>query len=245
MLETKNLCYHLKNRTLLKEISLSFTTGKLWGIVGLNGSGKSTLLKNLSGIWKPTSGELLWQGAPLLDNDRRNISRTVTLVPQNPQIHFNYTVDQFVAMGRYPHDKALHAQKELPKVLELVDATHLRGQVMTQLSCGERQRVYIARAVLTASPIMLFDEPTASLDIGHQQLIWQMLRDLADSGKLVIVSLHDLMAASKFCDEIVLLHEGNCIATGPFNSTITPNRLQEIFGINEKNCTISPTMCYK
>src|SRR5271165_5474819 len=103
MLQSKSLSFQINSRSSLKDITLEFKSGSLYGILGPNGSGKSTLLKTLSGIWTPSSGQVLWQGKDLLENDRRTISQTISLVPQNPQSHFEFTVWDFVCMGRYPH----------------------------------------------------------------------------------------------------------------------------------------------
>ena len=233
MLEVNNLCYSIQNKALIKDISLSFQPGILYGILGLNGSGKSTLLKTLTGIWKPTQGSVFWNNQNLLSKKRRIISQTISWVPQNPQVHFNFTVEEFVTMGRYPLNKALQSSSATLKALQVVDAWHLRQRLITQLSSGERQRVYIARALITQAPILLLDEPTTSLDVRHQLEIWILLRRLLKQDKTIIVALHDLSAAQRFCDKIVLIHHGRCIAEGPFDAIITPQRLQDIFGIKQ------------
>lgn len=103
-LTTHSLSYAINANFLIDDISLDFTSGQLHGILGPNGSGKSTLLKTLSGIWKQTSGSILWNHKPLIVESRQVISRTISLVPQNPQIHFDFLVEDIVAMGRYAHD---------------------------------------------------------------------------------------------------------------------------------------------
>ncbi len=233
---TTGLSYAIDKKFLLSDISLEFEAGYLHGILGPNGSGKSTLLKLLSGIWKPLTGSVKWNGSPLLCQDRQAISRIISLVPQQPQIAFDFLVEDIVAMGRYAHDRCYWQAAEEPEIhaaLTIVDAWHLRRRYVNQLSYGERQRVYIARALVTASPILLLDEPTASLDIQHQLEIWQLLQKLVENGKIVIVTTHDLAIAEQYCHRISVLNHGTCIGTGQFSALMTPSLLQAIFGVVE------------
>ncbi len=237
-----NLSYALNKKSLLKDISLEFEGGRLHGILGPNGAGKSTLLKLISGIWKPTQGSVSWNGTALLDKERQAISRIISLVPQHPQPSFDFLVEDVVAMGRYAYDRSYWNAAEAPMVhqaLTTVDAWHLRRRCVNQLSYGERQRVYIARALVTESPILLLDEPTASLDIQHQLEIWQLLEQFVKNGKIVIVTTHDLAIAERYCHHVAVLHHGQCVGNGNFNSLMTPNLLQEVFGVVEKPMTSS------
>lgn len=231
-----NLGYSSHKKDLLSHVSLSFDSGCLHGILGPNGSGKSTFLKMLAGIWKPTSGTLLWNGAPLLSKPRLEISRIVSLVPQNPQVSFDYLVEDIVAMGRYAYDRCYWLAAEEPKVYEaltMVDAWQLRRRRVNQLSFGERQRVYIARALVSESPILLLDEPTSSLDIQHQIEIWQLLGEIVKGGKIVIVTTHDLTVAERYCHRIAVLNEGKCIGDGRFADLMTADLLDKVFGVKE------------
>lgn len=241
-LAIKGLKYAIDGKPLLTDLSLEFIGGQLHGILGPNGSGKSTLLRLLSGIWKPSGGEILWNGAPLLVKDRQSISRTVSLVPQQPHTAFDFLVEDIVAMGRYAYDRCYWHAAEEPVVYEalrMVDAWHLRRRPVNQLSYGERQRVYIARALVTESPIMLLDEPTASLDIQHQLEIWQLLQHLVERGKIVIITTHDLAIAERYCHQVAVLNHGRCVANGPFSALMTPGLLQEVFGVTELPCPLS------
>jgi len=232
MLESRSLCYQLGTKSLIDCISLRFTPGILYGILGPNGSGKSTLLKNLSGIWQPTHGSVLWKEQDLLSQKRQEISRTISLVSQNPQIHFDFTVQELVFMGRYPHRNSGSKDSEIIEwALQTVDAWHLRKRPITQLSQGERQRVFIARALVTESPILLLDEPTASLDIRHQLEIWKLLRELVEHGKLIIVANHDLTATQQFCDQVAVLNHGRCVGEGVYSEVMTDERIEEVFGV--------------
>lgn len=237
MLNAEALSYRLQNKDLISDISLNFHPGVLYGILGPNGSGKSTLLKTLAGIWKPTSGHVLWHGQDLLQNPRKEISKIISLVPQNAQLYFDFSVTEVVLMGRYPHGSLFSNKKAEGEMLEwaltMVDAWHLRQRLVSHLSNGERQRVYIARALMTESPILLLDEPTASLDIRHQLEIWQLLRTLLQSGKVIIVTNHDLTAAERYCDQIAVLNQGRCVAVGAFSVIITPKLIHSVFGVEE------------
>lgn len=226
-----SITYRLHDRDLISNVSLSFNPGILYGILGPNGSGKSTLLKALTGIWKPTSGNVYWQGKDLLKQDRRTISKTVSLVPQHTHVPFDFSVTEMVSMGLYPHGKK-PSENILKPILITVDVWHLRDRLISQLSHGERQRVYIARALMTESPVLLLDEPTASLDIGHQQAIWELLKQLLKQGKVIIVTSHDLGAAERFCDRIAVMHQGSCIAQGIFTEIMHAQLMQLVFNIS-------------
>ena len=231
MLTVQNLSYHLQKKALLNAITLSFVPKIIHGILGPNGSGKSTLLKTLAGIWKPSQGSVLWNEENLFKKERREISKIVTLVPQNPQLFFDFTVEEFVFMGRYAHGEKRNPKEQIQHALELVDALQFKDRPVNQLSLGERQRVYIARALCSEAPVMLFDEPTANLDIRHQIDIWLLLQTLALDGKTVIVTNHDWTSTQQFCDQIYILHHGYCHAAGSFTEVMTPNLIHDVFGI--------------
>lgn len=232
MLEIKNISYRKGGKKLLDDISATFIPGKIYGILGPNGSGKTTFLKILAGIWRQSSGSICWNGQDIANIDRRNHSRLLSLVPQLPQIMFHYTVDEFVAMGGYPlgikYDNAL-----IEKALEQVDTLHLRHRSVKELSCGERQRVYIARSLITGSPILLVDEPTTSLDIRHQLEIWDLLKEIRSDNKIVLISNHDLIRSHEICDEVILLSEGKCLGKGAFDDVLQPELLSKVFGVEK------------
>jgi ABC-type cobalamin/Fe3+-siderophores transport system ATPase subunit len=235
VLEARSLTHRINETYCIQDITLEFLPGVLYGILGPNGSGKSSLLKTLSGIWKPTSGYVLWQGDDLLQKERDEISQTISVVPQNPQTRFDFTVLDFVLMGRYPHQGKPTAQvEELVKhSLKMVNGWYLRERPITSLSSGERQRVYIARALVTESPVLMLDEPTASLDIRHQLEIWRLLKLLVKEGKMVLVTIHDLPATARFCDQVVVLDRGKHVAKGKFSEVMRPPLLREVFGVIE------------
>lgn len=233
-LVASNLCYSIDNKELLHHVSLELSPGGIHAILGPNGSGKSTLLKVLAGIWKLSAGMVTWDGKPLLTQKRQEISRIISLVPQHPQPSFDFLVEDIVAMGRYPYDTRYWQAKNdqiVHHALSCVDVWHLRHRKITHLSYGERQRVYIARAVVTESPVLLLDEPTASLDIRHRLDIWKLLQTLANNGKIVVVTTHDLTVAEHYCHHVIVLNQGRCVDQGPFSSLITPTLLHEVFGI--------------
>lgn len=234
MLQAQHLDFLLGDRPLLEGIDLTFEGGIVHGIMGPNGAGKSTLLKCLNGIWTPTSGRVRWNERDLLAMEREEISRTVSMVPQTPSMLFQFTAEDLVAMGRYPHGRCRNTTEDQAKVdwaLRQVDAIPLRKNLVRELSQGERQRVYIARALVTESPVILLDEPTASLDLRHQMEIWFLLRELSAQGKVVIVVVHDLEACQRFCDRVLLLKEGRCVGQGHTKELLQPHRLHDLFDI--------------
>lgn len=232
-LHLKQLSYSIGEKSLIKNISLCLETSTLYGIIGLNGSGKSTLLKTIARIWEPSSGELWWNTQNLLKASRYEISRILSLVPQNPQIHFDFSVAEIIAMGCYPihtiSSKIL--EEKIYDVLSTVDALHLLKRSFSTLSGGEKQRVYIARSLATESPVLLLDEPTSNLDPRHKIEIWHHLRNHAKKGKLILVATHDILTARHFCDQLIVLQGGTCKGNRPNDEALTPQIIQEVFGL--------------
>ncbi len=233
MLETKNLSFRINDKSLINDITLKFSPGLLYGILGPNGSGKSTFFKTLTKIWTPASGSVLWQGNPLHQLDRRHISRTISLVSQSFEVHFDFTVEEVVQMGRYPHSRT-SSPNLLKWALSTVDAWHLRTRRLNSLSIGERQRTFIARALMTESPILLLDEPSSSLDIRHQLEIWELLQNLAKQDKIVIVATHDIQGTKRFCDRVAIFNHGECVAEGVSEEVINAQLLSHVFGVHEE-----------
>jgi len=179
----------------------------------------------MAGIWTPEGGDIHWHTQSLLSLPRTELSRILTYLPQNPAVHFPYSVEEMVAMGRYSH-----LNKSCEHVLHTLDLVPLRHRPFHTLSGGEKQRVYIARALATEAPIFLLDEPTNSLDIRHQLEFWQLLRQLAtESGKTLIVATHDLIAVSRLFDEVILMHEGSIAGHGPQKALLNKKNLDSLF----------------
>lgn len=228
MLRIESLNYATAGAVLLKEINLSFSSGNLCALIGLNGAGKSTLLKTLIGVLIPTSGKIFWKNENLHTLSRKQISRIISLVSQNPTPLFDFTVNEIVAMGSYscsPYEKGVSLQE----ALEAVDGWHLRNRSISSLSSGERQRIFIARALMTNASIILLDEPTANLDIRHQEEIWTLLKTLADKGKIIVVATHDLGAADRHCNLTCILKQGACLAFGCTKEMMSHQRIKEAF----------------
>lgn len=216
MLNILNLSYFNKEgKKILDRISLQFEPGNIYSILGLNGSGKTTFLKVLIGLWPQSSGMISWMEQDLRTLSRKELSHIVALVPQHTPVIFDYTVEQIVLMGTYSN-RLINAESRLEKTLSLVNALPFRHRLITQLSTGERQRVFIARALINDSPILLLDEPTTGLDIKQQAEIWKLLARLRGEGKLIIMTSHDPQMVRELSDKVALLEEGRCTKFGDY-----------------------------
>lgn len=239
MLELNEVSYERRGRKLIEGVSLSFQTGKCYAILGPNGAGKSTLLKSIAGIWPATEGEVVLDGECLDEMSRQEISRKVGFVPQVTSELFPFTVAEMVEMGLYgdlqlPRNEWGSAVED---VLRQVDAWHLVNKRITELSTGEQKRVFIARALVTRAPILLFDEPNTGLDIRHQLEIWELLVRLSRQGHLVLASVHDLTVAERFFDEVVVMQQGCCVGTGLYREVMTEEMIVELFGVRQCEST--------
>lgn len=225
------------DRVVLEDINLIVEQGQIFAIVGPNGVGKSTLIKAASGIMPLIKGQIRVDGLgiPSLSPERR--ARLVGVVPQSTQTPRAFTAEQVVLMGRTPYLGWL--ERESPADLDLVNqamqrtnTSELADRMMGELSGGEQQRVMVARALAQAPRVMLLDEPTAHLDLRHQDEILKLIRQLAqDEGMSVLIALHDLNLVGRFADRVALLSNGTLKKQGPAREVLTPENLAESYGV--------------
>lgn len=225
-------------RFVLENVSLDVAEGDLVGILGPNGSGKTTLLKILGGTLTPSRGRVVLDRRPLGAWTRRELAKRIALVPQETYAAFDFSVLDIVLMGRYPHlgAFALEGPADLAIARQALDATGTRAferRAFNTLSGGEKQRVVIASALAQSPQLLLLDEPTASLDIGHQLEVQMLLRRLnRESGVTMVLSTHDLNLAAALCRTLVLLHGGSVVAAGPTDEALTAENVRALYGVN-------------
>ena len=221
----------------MRHVSLRVSPGSRFGILGANGSGKTTLLRILGGALRPARGRVTLDDTDLSRYSRRQVARRIAVVPQETHLAFDYTVLEIALMGRYPHlgPFALESMRDVAIARDALAATGTGGletRSFGTLSGGEKQRVVIASAVAQEASIMLLDEPTASLDLGHQLEIASMLTRLnRELGIAMVVATHDLNFAASVCEHLVLLRDGEVIASGPVGDVLTRERVLELYRV--------------
>lgn len=216
-------------------VSLDVPAGSWVALIGPNGAGKSTLLKAIAGL-VPYAGSVLLDGTPADSYGRRDLSRAVGFVPQRPTIPEAMSVVDYVLMGRTPYIPYLsiesaHDLEVVREVIGTLELTHLSARPLGSLSGGEAQRVVLARALAQEAPLLLLDEPTAALDIGHQQQVLELVDVLRhERGLTVLSAMHDLTQASQFADALVLLNRGHAVAAGSPTEVLTEGAIREHYG---------------
>ncbi|MCP1841039.1 iron complex transport system ATP-binding protein [Bradyrhizobium sp. USDA 4524] len=227
----------LGSRKVLHDVSLSLPSGHLVALVGPNGAGKTTLLRALAGLI-PSGGEIRIGGDALASLPLRERAKRFAYLPQGHMVHWPLPARDIVALGRYPHgatDPARLSQTDVEAVLramQAVDVAEFSDRRVTELSGGERSRVALARVLAVEAPVILADEPTASLDPRHQIDVMQKLRNVADTGVLVIVVTHDLGLAARFADHVLVLAEGRLAAQGAPVEALSESVLASVFRIS-------------
>lgn len=223
---------------ILRGISIDFPGGRVTGLVGHNGSGKSTLLRIMARQIAATSGSVLYDGRPLPDYGERAFAREVAYLPQDVGAGADMSVRELVACGRYPWHGPLgrFTDEDREKVEAAIAASHLERfaeRLVGTLSGGERQRAWLAMLVAQDSKCLLLDEPTAALDIAHQIEMLSLIRTLSrEKGLSVVIVLHDINMAARFCDRIHALKAGEVVASGTPGHIVTPDMLRTIYGID-------------
>ncbi|APE29900.1 ABC transporter [Halomonas aestuarii] len=235
VLETHGLVIDVPGRAGGQPLDLRVAPGQCWGVLGPNGAGKTTLLHTLAGLRAPRGGEVRLAGEPLSRLGRRALARRLGVVFQAHHDDFPATVRETALIGRHPFLSPW--QQEGPEELALAEAalarlelTHLADRELSTLSGGERQRVSLA-TVLTQSPqIWLADEPTNHLDLHHQVAIMSLLAEQAAQGRGVIMCLHDLNLAARWCDHLLLLYPDGQACWGPADVMLVPSALERLYG---------------
>jgi iron complex transport system ATP-binding protein len=236
-LTTQGVSVRLSGRVVLRDISLALSSGHLVALVGPNGAGKTTLLRALAGL-VPSEGTIHVGGDALSSLSLRERARRFAYLPQGHIVHWPLPARDIVALGRYPHgatDPARLTTKDSEAVLRAMQATDVvqfGARRVTELSGGERSRVALARVFAVEAPVILADEPTASLDPRHQIDVMKNLRQAADKGALVMVVTHDLGLAARFADMLVVLSEGRLVSQGAAVEALSEQVMADVFRIS-------------
>ena len=235
MIRCTGVSVTLGDKRVLDGVDLQVPSGVWLSIVGPNGAGKSTLLRYLIGAVAGT-GTVELDGRPTTELHRRDRARLVALVPQAPVIPPGVQVADYVLLGRTPHLHALAMEtaadlSAVHDALSHLDLLDFADRDVATLSGGERQRVLIARALAQAAPIVLLDEPTTALDVGHQQQVLELVDDLRRAHALtVITTMHDLTLAGQYADRLLLLDEGRVVIDGTADEVLTEDNLAAYYG---------------
>lgn len=223
-------------RPVLRNVQLSVAPGEFLGLIGPNGCGKSTLLRVLSGVLPVMSGRVFVEGSNVSEIGRRKLARIIACLLQDLSLDLAFTVEEVVLMGRSPHLPRIGSETKRDfevarHVMDLCDVSHLAQRPVTETSGGERQRVFIAMCLAQEPRVLLLDEPTAHLDIGHQLSVLDLLAKLnRQTGMTVIAVLHDLNLAAEYCQRLLVLNDGRIAALGTPREVLTLEMVSKVYG---------------
>ena len=250
-LQAESISVHYGDQIILDRVSMSTERGQLIGLIGPNGAGKSTLLRVLAGLVTPSGGEVRLDGTNLANVPAKERAQKLSFMPQDHVIHWPISVHDIVAMGRLPYRQPLspldrQSRNAITSALETMSLIELQDRSALELSGGELARVLLARALAQTPDVLLADEPTAGLDPAHKLHLLKHLSTISKAGMSIILVLHDLTLAARFCDHLVLLDKGRLYAEGPPSDVLTHEALRHVYHIrasiaeNEGLLTITP-----
>lgn len=232
-IKVHNISFSYTGFKALKHISFEVGSGDMLAIIGQNGSGKSTLLKCLNRILKINEGIIDIGNTPLKEFSPAKLSRTLAYIPQSEEIVSGISVFDTVLLGRKPYIHSTPTTADMELVVQLLTRLDLETVAMRNLntlSGGQQQRVYIARALAQQPSILLLDEPIATLDINHQMKVMKLLQQLAQEGMTIIITIHDINMAARFCNKALMLKQGKVFASG-LQSVYTPENIESLYDI--------------
>jgi iron complex transport system ATP-binding protein len=238
IIEIKDLSFdYTPKSSVLKNLSFDVTTGTFLTIVGPNGAGKSTLLNLLCGILKPGSGTITIEGTPVESYSTEVLARKIAVVRQEFIPVFDFSVIDTVMMARTPYYSPIGFETKtdsqiVSEALQATDAAQFALRSLATLSAGERQRVFIARALAQNTPILLLDEPTTFLDLKHQVAIYDLLKkSQLQKGKTIVAVTHDINLSAQYCDMALLLGADHSYKHGPPRDVFTAQQIQKLFDV--------------
>jgi len=233
LLTAANISVRVGERLLLDGVNLTLRPGEVVALAGPNGAGKSTLLRVLAGDLAPTGGAVSLQGRPLASYRARELAVRRAVLPQQTLLQFAFAAREVVAMGRHPHlgrgGETERDEDLIAAAMRRTETGHLAARSYPSLSGGEQGRVSLARVLAQEAPLLLLDEPTAALDLRHQQAVLAVARELAADGATVLAVLHDLNLAAAYADRVALLDGGRLVACGVPWDVLTADALSAIF----------------
>ena len=234
MIELQHIGVNYGERVILRDIDARVAAGRITAVMGPNGCGKTTLLRCIGGLMEPTAGSVTLDGQSVRSYSSKALAQKVAFVRQHAQTDFEFSAFETVLMGRNPYQRRLQNESQedwdiVERCMRQTGTWELRFAKPHQMSGGELQRVMIARALAQETPVLLMDEPVSNLDIAHQIEIMRLLRAATD--KTVLIVLHDLNLALRFCDEVMLLHDGNLLYHGPIADGLTSERIATVYGV--------------
>ncbi len=237
MIGVQDISFAFGDKPVLHSVSLEVGTGELVGLIGPNGAGKTTLLRLISGILDPDDGEVTLGEVPVDSLSAAELGQLTAVVPQQTELSFDFSIRDVITMGRHPYqgrfERLQPADRSLvDRAMEKTDTAYLADRPFSEISGGERKRVLIARAIAQDTTALLVDEPTASLDINHQVSVFELLRELRDDDKAILAAVHDLDLAARYCDRLVLVHDGTIQAMGQADEVLLPKTLRQAYGID-------------
>ena len=236
MITVEDVSVSFDDVSVLDNVSVAADSGEFVGLVGPNGSGKTTLLRTISGALTPDRGRVTVDGDDIHTLSSRVASQRVAVVPQDTSISFSFDVRRIVGMGRTAHrgrfeSMTVEDREAIENAMERTEITQFADRSIDAISGGERQRVLLARAIAQATPALLLDEPTASLDVNHGIETLQLVRSLVHNGTAAIAAIHDLDLAARYCDSLVMLSDGAVVAAGPPESVLTESTVSSTFDV--------------
>ena len=234
IIELKNLSIGYGNKSVLQDVNAKINKGEIVGIIGCNGAGKSTLLKTIRGLLPKQSGEILYFGRKLESFSEKELAREVAYLQQNVEVGFGYTGKDIVLAGRYPYMKwwkgeSISDEELALKCMEYTGTKELAERPVNVVSGGQKQRILLAKVLAQQTPILFLDEPTTGLDMVYQEEIFRFSKALAKMGKTILMVVHELNLAAKYCSRIILLGEGTVIADGRPDNVFTEKILSKAY----------------
>ncbi|MFF4166769.1 ABC transporter ATP-binding protein [Streptomyces sp. NPDC001741] len=238
-LEARGVSVGYGGRTVIDGLDVAIPPGLITTIIGPNGCGKSTLLRTLTRLLKPTVGSVVLDGADIGTLRTREVAKKLGLLPQAPVAPEGLTVADLVARGRHPHQSWLRQWSSddasvVERALAMTGVSELADRPVDSLSGGQRQRVWISMTLAQGTDLLLLDEPTTYLDLAHAIDVLDLVDDLHESGRTVVMVLHDLNLATRYSDNLVVMRAGEILAQGHPRDVITAELLQEAFGLRAK-----------